>query len=170
MLMETEIADSRWLAVDLPDLAQDAALAVLAARNLDAGRCEIALLACDDARIAELNHAFRGKPDPTNVLSWPSEDLAPATAGTDPAPPQPDFTGQIVLGDIAIAWDTCAREASEAGKPIHDHVTHLVVHGVLHLLGFDHVRDPDATVMQRLEVEILGRLGIDDPYRETGGA
>ncbi len=170
MPIETDIDDSRWLGVDLPALAQAAARAVLEARQLDADRCEIALLACDDARIAELNRAFRGKPDPTNVLSWPTADLTPATAGAHPVPPEPDFTGETVLGDIAIAWETCAREAAQAGKPVADHVSHLVVHGILHLLGFDHVRDPDATLMQRIEIEILGRLGIDDPYREAGGA
>ncbi len=170
MAIETEIDDSRWRAVDLPALAQVAAGAVLAARDLDAARCEIALLACDDARIAALNRDFRDRAGPTNVLSWPAEDLAAAEAGTEPAPPRPDFTGEIALGDIAISWDTCAREAAAAGKPIEDHVTHLVVHGVLHLLGFDHVRDPDAALMQRLEVEILGRLGLDDPDREAEGA
>lgn len=170
MPIETDIDDSRWLALDLPTLAEVAANAVLKARHLDAEQCEIGLLACDDARIAQLNREFRGKDGATNVLSWPSEDLTPEVAGTEPALPQPDFAGEMGLGDIAIAWDTCVREAAEADKPLADHVTHLVVHGVLHLLGFDHIRDPDATLMQQLEIEILGRLGMDDPYRETEGA
>ena len=71
------------------------------------------------------------------------------------------------LGDIAIAYDTCAREAMEAGKDLRDHTLHLLVHGTLHLLGFDHIRDGDAALMEGLETEILGKLGIADPYRET---
>jgi probable rRNA maturation factor len=78
--------------------------------------------------------------------------------------PEADFTGEIPLGDIAIAYETCAREAQEAGKPLADHLRHLIVHGLLHLLGYDHIRDPDATLMEGLEVEILGKMGIDDPY------
>ena len=68
------------------------------------------------------------------------------------------------LGDIAIAWDTCAAEAMAAGKPMEDHVTHLVVHGVLHLLGFDHIDDADAAQMEGLEVRILASMGLSDPY------
>jgi probable rRNA maturation factor len=68
------------------------------------------------------------------------------------------------LGDIAISYDTCLREALDAEKPFADHVTHLVIHGILHLLGYDHIRDEDATLMERIEVEILGKLGISDPY------
>jgi probable rRNA maturation factor len=69
------------------------------------------------------------------------------------------------LGDIAISYDTCAREAAQAHKQISAHVTHLIVHGLLHLLGFDHISDPDAALMERLEIEILGKMGYDDPYR-----
>ncbi len=68
------------------------------------------------------------------------------------------------LGDLAIAFETCAREAQEAGKTMADHVTHLIVHGTLHLLGYDHLRDGDATLMENLETEILGKMGIADPY------
>lgn len=69
------------------------------------------------------------------------------------------------LGDIAIAYDTCAREAAEAGKTMRDHTLHLLVHGTLHLLGFDHERDRDATLMEGLETEILGKMGLGDPYK-----
>ena len=70
------------------------------------------------------------------------------------------------LGDIAISFDTCQAEAEAASKPLQAHVTHLIVHGVLHLLGYDHVDDADATLMEQYEVEILGNLGLDDPYME----
>ena len=169
MTLEITVEDERWCALDLPVLADRAADAALARLGLDPELCEIALLACNDARIAELNADFRSKPSPTNVLSWPAEDLAPEDAGAAPARPAPDFTGEMALGDIAIAYDTCAREAAEQGKPLADHATHLIVHGVLHLLGYDHIRDPDATLMEGLEAEILGRLGLDDPYREQDG-
>jgi probable rRNA maturation factor len=68
------------------------------------------------------------------------------------------------LGDIALAWETCAREAAEADKPVEHHVAHLLVHGLLHLLGFDHETDPDAELMEELETRILARLGVPDPY------
>ena len=85
---------------------------------------------------------------PTNVLSWPAEDLAAETGGHSRQPNPLILTGEIALGDIAISFDTCAREAAEAGKTMEDHVTHLIVHGMLHLLGYDHIRDPDATLME----------------------
>ncbi len=162
MNLEMTVEDARWR--DLEPLARNAVRATLEHCGLDPELCEVSLLACDDARISELNAEFRGKPSPTNVLSWPAEDLAPAGAGNIPPVPQPDFTGEIALGDIAISYDTCAREAENEGKSVNDHVTHLIVHGVLHLLGYDHIRDPDATLMERVEVEILGKMGIDDPY------
>lgn len=161
MSVETVIEDTRWEAVDLARLADRAGGVTLAHLGLDAGDWEIALLGCDDARIATLNSDFRGKPTPTNVLSWPSEERAADRDGEMPDPPTGPDTE---LGDIAIAYDTCGAEAQEMGKPFADHVTHLVVHGVLHLLGFDHIRDADATLMERIETEILGRMGLNDPY------
>ncbi len=170
MIAETLIQDRRWQAIDLPGLSDRAATATLTVLGIAPGRAEITVLACDDARITDLNREFRDKATPTNVLSWPAQDLAAADPGAVPRAPEPDFTGELVLGDIAIAWETCAREAGEAGKPLADHVTHLIVHGLLHLLGYDHIRDADATLMQRLEVRVLGTLGVDDPYRESSGA
>ncbi|MDF1716966.1 MAG: rRNA maturation RNase YbeY [Antarcticimicrobium sp.] len=169
MTFEISVDDSRWGKVDLPSLAERAVAETLRRLGLDPDDCEVALLACDDTRIAELNADFRGKPQPTNVLSWPAEDLGAEIPGARPDLPEPDFTGEIALGDIAIAFGTCAREAREQGKSLADHTTHLIVHGLLHLLGYDHIRDPDATLMEGLEVEILGRLGLDDPYREQHG-
>ena len=162
MLVDTIIEDSRWSALDLDRLAEHAAQATLAHLGLVPENHEIALLACDDNRIAVLNGDFRAKPVATNVLSWPSEERASAIDGD--VPDLTDIGLCEELGDIAIAYETCAREAAEQGKPLVDHVTHLIVHGVLHLLGFDHIRDRDATLMERNEVEILGKLGLRDPY------
>ncbi len=159
MLTDTLIEDPRWEAADLAGLSERAAIATLGHLGLDAEGVEITVLGCDDARIAVLNAEFRAKPTPTNVLSWPSENRAPEQAGTRPAPP-----GDPELGDIAIAYDTCAQEAVAAGKPLPDHATHLIVHGILHLLGYDHIRDQDATLMEATEVAILGKLGLPDPY------
>jgi probable rRNA maturation factor len=107
---------------------------------------------CGNALIRELNREWRGYDAPTNVLSFP--------AGGDPA-------SAPLLGDIVIAFETASREAFEAGKPLRDHVAHLLVHGFLHLIGHDHVVAVEAAAMETLERAILGRLGIDDPYRAS---
>lgn len=124
---------------------------------------EICVMGCDDARIAELNTEFRGKPVPTNVLSWPSEERTPEQEGQMPA--LPVFSPmEAELGDIAIAYETCTAEANAQQKPFDHHVLHLLVHGFLHLLGYDHISDADAAVMERIEVEILKEMNIPDPY------
>jgi len=157
MRIDVVIEAPDWEAVDLTGMADRAVRASL--RHLGLERGEISLLGCDDARIAALNGDFRGKPQPTNVLSWPAEDLAPGTQGGEPAKP-----AEETLGDIAIAYETCAREAAEQGKPLADHITHLLVHSTLHLLGYDHMTEADAAKMEALEVEILASLGVPDPY------
>ena len=126
----------------------------------------LCVMGCDDARIAGLNADFRGKPQATNVLSWPTWDLAAEVAGAVPEAPQAGGADDPEsLGDIALAWETCQREAEQAAKPFVDHVSHLIVHGVLHLLGYDHIRDADADLMEGGEVRILATLGISDPYK-----
>ncbi|UWQ53359.1 rRNA maturation RNase YbeY [Leisingera caerulea] len=164
MTLDITIEDSRWQDAGLAALAEEAVAAVLAHFALDPEMCEISLLACDDAEIAGLNAEFREKPAPTNVLSWPAEERAAEEDGGTPLPPELDFTGEIPLGDIAISYGTCAREAAEAGKPLADHTRHLIVHGMLHLLGYDHIRDRDAALMEGIEVLILGKMGIANPY------
>lgn len=164
-LVETVIEDTRWGDFGLPALAERAGRAALAGVGLPSEGFVVSLMGCDDARIATLNADFRGKPQPTNVLSWPSEERAAEVAGEMPDLPEPgDADDPESLGDIAVAWETCAREAQDQGKPMADHVTHLIVHGVLHLLGHDHVEEADAAVMEGLEVRILASLGVSDPY------
>ena len=162
MTVDCFVEDKRWR--DLDALAEQATTATLERLGLEPAVFEISVLACDDARIAALNADFRGKPQPTNVLSWPSQERAAAVDGEMPVAPRPGPDSE--LGDIAIAYDTCVKEAEAAGKSLQDHTLHLLVHGTLHLLGFDHERDSDATLMEGLETEILGKLGVSDPYKE----
>ena len=119
---------------------------------LPADRRGIDVLLTSDAEMQVLNKEWRGKDKPTNVLSFPSPDM-----------PVPE--GEIAhLGDIVLAWGTVAREAQDAGTTLADHLTHLVVHGTLHLLGFDHEDNADADVMEQKEAVILAGLGLADPY------
>ncbi|MBO9475333.1 rRNA maturation RNase YbeY [Shimia sp. R10_1] len=168
MLTDVIVEDPRWESLDFETLAETAAQATLAHLALTAADFEIAVLACDDARIAVLNADFRDKDKATNVLSWPSEERGAEEDGGTPDAPEPSMMGlPEELGDIAISYDTCLREAEAAGKSLTDHCTHLVVHGVLHLLGYDHIRDKDATLMEGHEVAILGKLGLPDPYDDN---
>lgn len=162
MLTEVLAEEKRWQVLDLAALSERAAQATLAHLGIDPAKFEISILACNDARIADLNADFRGKPQPTNVLSWPSVERSAARAGCTPE--MPDARTDSELGDIAIAYGVCVAEAEARGKPLGDHATHLIVHAVLHLLGYDHIRDADATLMEACEVAILGKLGISDPY------
>jgi len=153
-MIEVILEDARWEAMGLAALCGPAAREALAVSGRRESGFEIALLGCDDTRIATLNADFRGKPVPTNVLSWPAM-ASPPMQGTMP---------ETELGDIAIAYETCIREAVEKGISVQDHVTHLVIHGVLHLLGYDHIIESDAEEMEKLEIIALAKLGIDNPY------
>ncbi len=164
-LVDIVVEDARWEAFGLESLAERACRAAAEELGLPPEGFVLCLMGCDDARIAALNADFRGKPRPTNVLSWPSEERGAEGDGDMPDLPEPGRPDDPEeLGDIAIAWETCAREAAEQGKPMADHVTHLVVHGLLHLLGYDHVRERDAALMEGTEVRILAQLGLSDPY------
>ena len=168
MLVDSLTEDHHWDALGLEALAEAAAGATLTRLGLEPSAYEISLLGCNDARIAELNADYRGKPRPTNVLSWPSAERAARIEGEMPHLPGPSPHGAQELGDIALAWETCIAEATAAGRPPADHVTHLIVHATLHLLGFDHERPGDAALMEGLETEILGIMGLADPYADEG--
>ncbi len=164
-LVETLIEDDRWGAIDLAPIAERAGVAALAGAGLAPRGFTLCLMACDDARIAVLNGQFRGRATPTNVLSWPSQDRSSDTFGNQPPPPAPgDAADPLHLGDVALAFDTCAREAAEQGKSLSDHACHLIVHGTLHLLGYDHDDDEDADLMERIEITTLATLGVANPY------
>ena len=108
MPVEVVTEDSRWDDLGLEDLAEKVSVEALTYLGLDPDICEVTLLACDDARIAVLNADFRDKGQPTNVLSWPNAELAPECEGEKPDMPEPDIMGELALGDIAIAYETCA--------------------------------------------------------------
>src|SRR6201996_2935155 len=125
--------------------------------DADAGDAELAVMLTDDAGIRTLNNNWRGMDKPTNVLSFPA--LQPEGARKPGDAPR-------MLGDIAIAYETTKREAGEEGKPFPHHLSHLAIHGFLHLIGYDHENDADAEEMESLETEILQQLGIPDPYAD----
>lgn len=169
-LVDLVVEDEGWHALPLAELAEQAAILALTARGVDPAGTEISLLASNDTRIAELNGRFRGKAVATNVLSWPAFDLAPGNAGEVPSPPpRGSADGPILLGDVAIALQTISREAQVADIPLKNHVLHLILHGCLHLLGYDHEDDVSAKVMEEIERHALMSAGIPDPYKDRRG-
>ena len=150
LTIDTVVESELWSRFPaLESCARDAVDACLAetGKRFDAPT-EVSLLLCDDSRIRALNRDFRGLDKPTNVLSFP----APG--------------GQGILGDIAVAYETVAREAEEENKPFRDHYAHMIVHGLLHLMGHDHEDDAEAEEMETIERAALRRMGIADPYAE----
>lgn len=152
------ISDQRWARI----LADSKTLCVLAAdlmvsRGLssETGRIEVSVLWTDDEQIAALNRQFRQKAEPTNILSFPSAE--------EPFLPEE----QVFLGDLVLGYETVVREAAEAGKPVSHHVTHLFVHGLLHLAGYDHIDENEANEMEALETSLLAEIGIPDPYHDA---
>lgn len=147
-------SDAWQMLPEAEDIARRAiATAAASSAEISHRDAELSVLFCDDETIAGLNERWRGQKKPTNVLSFPALPLQGA-ATHEKAP----------LGDIAIAYETLVREARESGKTASAHLAHLVIHGFLHLLGYDHETDDEAERMERLERDILARIGVADPY------
>ena len=154
MSVTIDVEDQAWDKVPgLEQLARRVAEAAFAGTGFDATGSETAILFTDDETIAAVNAEWRGKPSPTNILSFPAPDDLPVPEGE-----------LRPLGDIVLAWGVIASEAEAQGKALPDHVAHLIIHGVLHLLGYDHADGDEAAEMEALETSILKGLGISDPY------
>ena len=149
------VADCWQTEPDAEAVIQRAVAAAAEIAKAGIGEAELAVMLTDDSGIRTLNNNWRGIDKPTNVLSFPA--LPPTGAGgSDDAP--------RMLGDIAIAYETTRKEADDEQKPFDHHLSHLAIHGFLHLIGYDHENDDDAEAMEALEREILSQLGIPDPY------
>lgn len=151
--IDIAIHDQGWADKEsLKKLATEAAGATFARLDLQDTASELSLVFTDDAEIRRLNAQWRNRDKATNVLSFPA---FPVRAGEKPGP---------MLGDIILARETIEQEADRQGKPLAHHLSHLIVHGLLHLLGYDHENDSDAEIMETLEREIVDTLAIPDPY------
>lgn len=161
-VIAVDLAAEAWRAIvpDVADLVTRVGAMALGAGSAatgladQVGRMEVSVLLADDRTVHGLNRQYRGQDRPTNVLSF---------AALDAASPPPEF-GPLLLGDVVIAYETAAAEAARDGKTIPQHLSHLVVHGVLHLLGHAHENDAEAEAMEALETALLATLGIADPY------
>jgi probable rRNA maturation factor len=153
-VIDVAIKAEDWASLEaLSQLAEAAILAAIGESGVSlAANAEISVVLCDDDFIRNLNRKWRGIDKPANVLSFPARG---------------DAASAPLLGDIVIAFETASREASEAGRSLHDHVAHLLVHGFLHLIGHDHIGAAQAATMEALERAILGGLGIADPIGES---
>lgn len=149
------LLDSRWETIErLQEVAARAACGVF--QQVDAARqgsAEISLVFTNDIHICSLNEEYRGKPSATNVLSFPA------------LPPDSEACNhQLLLGDVVLSFETITNEAQDQGKDFENHLCHLIIHGVLHLLGYDHEIDADAEKMERIEISALAQLGVANPY------
>ena len=155
--------EAPWPASDWEELAAKAVRAGLertpqAELAELAATVEVSVRLTSDAEVQNLNRQYRHKDQPTNVLSFPmvQPDLLPSLANSD--------DGEILLGDIALAHETCAHEAEERGVTLEAHAAHLIVHGTLHLLGHDHMNEAEAEAMEAIERDAMAALGLHDPY------
>jgi probable rRNA maturation factor len=170
LTVDVLITSSAWKMLPQAVEVVQRSIAAAAAANPEPRlrNAELSVLLCDDATIAALNGRWRGREKPTNVLSFPA--LLPNGARpsdgipSDGIPSDGIPSDKIPLGDIAIAGETLVREADASGKTVPAHLAHLVVHGFLHLVGYDHETDDEAEEMERQERDILARISVADPY------
>ena len=163
MSVDLIIEDARWKTLDLLQIVNNAFNETLSQLNLKSENFICSVLACSNIKIKDLNIQFRAKNTFTNVLSFPSKveiyEVINRSKSEDNVDPHE-------LGDIAIAYEVCKHEAAISKIEFEDHVCHLIIHSVLHLLGYDHEEEKNASEMEKIEVQVLANLGINDPYME----
>tara|TARA_B100000674_G_C37790654_1_gene891588 strand:- start:179 stop:670 length:492 start_codon:yes stop_codon:yes gene_type:complete len=157
--IEILVEDNRWTSTNLEELVKNAFYQTLIVLGYSRSDYFVSVLGCNDNKMRELNHTFRCKDNSTNVLSWPSRERSACVEGNHPRRLDPALDAE--LGDIALSYETCLEEAAQSKTSFSFHVQHLVVHGILHLLGYDHSSDQDATLMEDLERKILGNLSLN---------
>ena len=165
-MIVTETDAQGWPAHDWAALAERAVTATIEASAQatlvdESGTVEVSVRLTSDEEVRTLNRQYRGQDRPTNVLSFPmiQADLIDTITNTD--------DGEMLLGDIVLALETCRREAAEKGVPLENHAAHLIVHGTLHLLGHDHMNDAEAEAMEAIERAAMAALGLHDPYKDS---
>lgn len=159
--IELIMEEPKWEMLELSEIAYSACKAAIRNAKVRSDKCGIAVLACSDARITELNHRFRNENKPTNVLSWPT------TTEVAKFPHENHKTHLPHLGDIALSWETCSKEATEWQLKLEAHVSHLIIHACLHLMGFEHKNNIEANKMQQIEIKALASIGIPSPYEQN---
>ena len=149
-----KVEDYEWTRV-LPcaeTCCSQAAAAVVAFEDLDNTACEISIVLTDNKMVKNLNREWRGVASATNVLAFPNQECSPIGGGSR------------LLGDVVVAFGVASREAGLANVSLHDHLSHLIVHGVFHLLGYDHLDEMEAAIMEAKETQVLANFGVSDPY------
>ena len=162
--VEILVEDNRWASINFEELVRNAFYQTLIELGYSQSDYFVSVLGCSDKKMRELNHTFRNKETSTNVLSWPSRERLACVRGNHPKRLDPARDAE--LGDIALSYETCLDDASQSKTTLSFSVQHLIIHGILHLLGYDHSSDPDATLMEDLERRILGNLSLK-PHTQT---
>ena len=167
MIINITFKDKRWVKIPLEEIAKGALKLIIDKFLGQDNNFEVSILASDDAEIRELNKNFRGNDSSTNIISWPEHETQSNQPGHIPNlvyKLKSGFERLTFLGNLAISFDRCSSEAEEKNIKFEDHVLHLLLHGCLHLIGFDHQNDLDANLMEDIEIRLLSVVGIKNPY------
>lgn len=167
--MKTDVVfnDRRWKQIPLEEIAVNALKLIIANFLEKDKKFGVSILASNDAELKELNRSFRGKNTSTNIISWPEHSLQTKQPGCLPKQLSKliaNYKGETLLGNLAISFERCSIEAKEKKINFEDHMFHLLLHGYLHLIGFDHQHELDANLMENIEIRLLSRVGIKNPY------
>ena len=167
MIINITFKDKRWVKIPLEEIAKGALKLIIDKFLGEDNNFEISILASDDTEIRELNKNFRGNDSSTNIISWPEHEIQSNQLDHNPDlvdKLKSGFERLTFLGNLAISFDRCSSEAEEKNIKFEDHVLHLLLHGCLHLIGFDHQNELDANLMEDIEIRLLSVVGIKNPY------